>query len=67
LEKWRFDPYFTNKEFGKGTGMGLAMVHGIGKSHEGIIEVDSKPGAGSTFNVYLPQAEAQPEEDLNRY
>ena len=51
-----FDPYFTTKELGKGTGMGLAMVHRIVKSHDGIIDVRSKPGEGSTFIVYLPQA-----------
>lgn len=58
-----FEPYFTTKELGKGTGMGLAMVHKIVKSHEGIIEVQSKPGEGATFIVYLPQAEPGAEEN----
>lgn len=49
-----FDPYFTTKEIGKGTGMGLAMVHGIVKESKGAIQVDSKLGKGSVFTVYLP-------------
>ena len=54
-----FDPYFTTKGVGKGSGMGLAVVAGIVRSHDGIIEVDSKLGRGTIFNVYLPQTNGQ--------
>lgn len=52
-----FEPYFTTKRPGQGTGMGLAVVHGIVDNHTGRIEIDSSPGRGTTVDVYLPLAE----------
>jgi CheY-like chemotaxis protein len=59
-----FDPYFTTKAVGKGTGMGLAVVHGIVRDHGGVITVRSIEGEGTAFEVYLPVTTADVPVDV---
>ncbi|MBW2603967.1 MAG: response regulator [Deltaproteobacteria bacterium] len=60
-----FDPYFTTKGVGEGSGMGLSVVHGIVKSHCGDISVSSEPGKGTTFQVFFPCIESKPEPEID--
>jgi PAS domain S-box-containing protein len=53
-----FDPFFSTKSVGEGTGLGLTVVHSIVQAHEGVIDVESQAGKGATFHVYLPAAQA---------
>ena len=57
-----FDPFYTTKEVGKGTGLGLAMIYGIVRQHDGNVTVDSEPGTGAAISIFLPLMEREAEK-----
>ncbi len=61
-----FEPYFTTKDTGEGSGMGLAVVYGIVRDHGGKIDVYSEPGVGTTFTIYFPVLSSEKTEELNK-
>ena len=61
-----FDPYFTTRDVGKGSGMGLAVAHNIVKNHGGAIELESKVGTGTTLRIYLPHSVHAVEQDAEQ-
>ncbi|MGE5303648.1 MAG: ATP-binding protein [Alphaproteobacteria bacterium] len=58
-----FEPFFTTNDVGQGAGMGLAVVHGIVAKHGGAVTVESTPGVGTVFNIYLPRVDHKPEHE----
>jgi signal transduction histidine kinase len=60
-----FDPFFTTKPVGSGTGLGLSITHGIIRKHHGQIDVESKPGEGTTFRITLPIQQPASEQTPN--
>jgi two-component system cell cycle sensor histidine kinase/response regulator CckA len=58
-----FEPFFTTRELGEGSGLGLASVYGIVRNHGGFIDVHSKAGEGSTFAIYLPASDERVDSD----
>ncbi len=55
-----FEPFFSTKEPGKGSGLGMGVVHGLVRQHDGFVEIESRPGAGTRVKVYLPMSRSEP-------